>query len=251
MLRIGLCGTIACTDGDIVAALAACAHEMGLDNPQIDAFGDSQSLLDACTDVPDDQEPFDLVLSAYSLPGDTGMHLARDLKTAGLTNDGLRIVLCCPNDAHATEAAKRGIHGYLIEPVSAEMLCHVVGPLMRECAREAAASVVLDCRDGVHRIAFSTISHVETSGRDQVVHRTGRRPSLAMRCSSRALFERLQHDQRFFKVGSSYIINLDQLSSIALRTGTATMLDGTQIAVPVRLRAQLGEAVCAHAAAKL
>lgn len=251
MLRIALCGTPACTDTPIACALEACARERGLDSPRFSIFDDPHDLIDACIDIPADEEPFSLVLCTFELPGDTGLHVAHELKAMGLTSDGLRIVLCAADDTHASEAAARGIHGYLVEPISSDTLAHVVGPLMQACAAEAASSVVLNCRSGVRRVALSTISHVTTTGRDQVIHRTGRRPPLALRCSSRALFEQLRHDLRFFKVGSSYIINLDQLSSIALRTGTATMLDGTQIAVPVRLRAQLGEAVCAHAAAQL
>lgn len=251
MVRIALCGTIACADGDIARALATCAHGQGVDSLGVSTFDDSQDLLDACIDVPAGEEPFSLVLCAFELPGDTGLHLAHELKAAELTSDGLRIVLCAANDTHASEAAARGIHGYLVEPVSSAALDQVVGPLIAACAAEEASSIVLGCRNGVRRIPLSTISHVKTTGRDQVIHRTGRHPTLALRCSSRALFDQLRHDQRFFKVGSSYIINLDQLSSIALRTGTATMLDGTQIAVPVRLRAQLGDAVCAHAAAQL
>lgn len=251
MLRIALCGLIACASGDLAASLDACARALDLATPEVVAFEEPRDLLAACTDVAEGQEPFGIVLCAYVLPGSTGMRLAHDLRHAGLTSEGLRIVLCCAGDTHAAEAASHGVHGYLVEPVTDEAIRQVVGPLMQACADEAASSVVLSCRSGVHRVACATISHVITTGRDQVIHRTGRRPTLAMRCSSRALFEQLCHDPRFFKVGSSYIINLDQLSSIALRTGTATMLDGTQITVPVRLRAQLGEVVCAHAAAKL
>ncbi len=251
MIHLALCGHSLCSSECLPAALYACAEERGLPKPQLHTYPTALDLLDGVLSPAEDAEPLDLVLCALEPTGSTAFALARELAQAGAFGDGLRMVLCAASAEHAAEAAACGMHGYLLEASSPEEVDRVVGPLLARCEQRKQASAVLHCRDRVRRVAFDTLSYVETAGRDQMVHRTGERDTLVVRCSSRALYSQLEHDSRFFKAGSSFIINLDHVASLALRTGVATMLDGTQALIPVRLRAQLAEALCGRAAAVL
>ena len=67
-----------------------------------------------------------------------------------------------------------------------------------------------------------------------------------MRISSQAFFEMLQHDKRFFKAGSSYIVNVNMVRFVDPRSSTARLVDGTVVSIPVRVRKSLEEAIMAN-----
>ena len=247
MIRIALCGDIIFERGTVSEALAACAHEQGLSTPDITAFTNPTDFLDACLSTSDDQEPFDMVIGALELKGISGIHMTSELTAADLPNDGLRIVLCARDKLHAIHAAQSAISAYLVEPITPDHFNEVVGPLLATISQEHEQSIILRCREGVRRILASRLVYVETSGRDQRIHRVGERAPLSIRCSSRALYTILAHDPRFYKAGSSYIINLDYLDSFALHSSSARLLDGTRIDIPIRLRTALAEAISQHA----
>ena len=247
MTRIALCGHIAFSGERLDVALADCAAAHGLSAPRIESFSNPLELMDAIQAVSEDSLPFDLVLSSMSLPASTGLHLAEELSQTGYFDDGLKLAICAPIGNQAADAALRGVHAFLVEPVTPESLDQALGELLESIARAETQAAVLRCRNGVHRVLFSTITYVETDGRDQLIHRSAGRTSLSIRCSSRTLFAHLERDPRFFKVGSSFIVNLDFVRSLTMRGGVATMLDGSQVAVPVRLRSQLADALCNYA----
>lgn len=64
--------------------------------------------------------------------------------------------------------------------------------------------------------------------------------TVSTRSSSQALFSRLSQDRRFFKAGSSYILNLDNVRSIQGRD--VTFVNGEAITVPARSRKELEDA---------
>lgn len=247
MIRIALCGHITLERGTVAEALVACTEARGLEAPLLETFSNPTDLIDACLSTNDDSDPFDVVIGALELKGISGIHMTSELAEADLINDGLRIVLCAHDGFHAVHAAQNGVSAYLVEPVPRDHFEAVMGPLLATIAHEHETSIVLHCREGARRILASRLTYVETSGRDQLVHRVGEKLPLSVRCSSRALFELLKDDPRFYKAGSSYIINLDHVDSFVLRGSTARLLEGTQISVPVRLRTSLAEAICAHA----
>lgn len=248
MIRVALCGPIAFQGSDLAAFVEDLVTKLGPEPPLVQTFGSPTELIDACMSISEGDQPVDLIIAGQALAGITGIQVANELRQNGLLESGLQFVLCAGDGARAADAAKVGIAGYLIEPVDERNLLRVVTPLLDTLEQLHECSTVLRCREGVRRIPFSQITHVETTGRDQTIHRRDAEP-LSVRCSSRALFAHLQKDQRFYKLGSSYIINLDFVDSLQMRSGMVTMLDGTSVPAPVRLRTELADAICSHAAA--
>ena len=250
MLRIALCGTLAFAGDDLVASIATLARAADGDEPHIESFSGAADLVAVCSDVDENDQPVDLVIAHQSLPGLTGLSAAAELSDLGLFADGMHFVLCAPDATRSADAARQGIHAYLIEPFDFAQLDGILSPLFSKICATHASSAVLKCHEGCRRVAFSRITYVETTGRDQTIHcQDG--VLLSIRCSSRALFARLADDGRFYKLGSSYIINLDYIDNVSMRSGTVTMLDGTEIPAPVRLRTELADAICAHARASV
>lgn len=248
MMRVALCGTLAFEGDDLAASVAALARQADGDEPRIESFAGAADLVAVCSDVDEDNQPVDLVIAHQSLPGITGLQAAAELSEMGLFDDGMRFVLCAPDAARAADAAHQGICAYLVEPFGDEELAETLRPLFSEIHAAHVSSALLKCHEGCRRIAFSRITYVETTGRDQTIH-CDDGILLSTRCSSRALFAHLADDGRFYKLGSSYIVNLDHVDNVSMRSGMVTMLDGTTIPAPVRLRTELADAICAHARA--
>lgn len=246
MIRIALCGSPALEGEDLQALTAALVRELDGAEPLVESFSGAADLVDACSDVDEDSQPIDLVIACQTLPGITGLQVAAELRDLGLFADGMHFVLCATDATRAADAARQDISGYLVEPVTMASLRRILSPLIEEIRSSHATSTVLKCREGCRRVTFSRITYVETTGRDQTIHcRDG--ALLSTRCSSRALYSHLSGDKRFYKLGSSYIINLDFVEGVSMRSGMVTMLDGMTIPAPVRLRTELADAICAHA----
>ena len=247
MMRIALCGDIDCSDKGIEELVLACAHEESVDSPALDVFATPVDLVDACANTLL-EEPYDLVIAAMELPGISGIQMVRELRELGLMRDGLRVVLADARSAQAYGAYASGVTGYLVEPVDQEQATRVMRSELAALVRLHEASHVFHCRDRARRVSFSNLAYVETNGHDQVLHLVGDERELSVRCSSKALFAPLEGDGRFFKLGSSYIINLARVTELSTRGGTVTLDGAMQLPVPVRLRKPLVEALCAHCA---
>ena len=251
MIKVALCGHMRFREGDVSSLLKACAQDRGIGDLYIREFANPTDLIDACMSVPPDTEPLDVAIVAADLQGLSGVELARELRDAGIVPHDLRLVFCAPTSQHAYDAYAAGACGFLVEPVVPADFARILGPVMDEVACIHEASVVVHCRKRVRRIAFSRIRYVETVGHDQVIHLEGQREPAVARGSSKAMFSQLEGDGRFFKVGSSYIVNLDHVRQLATHVGTVTFDDGFQVPVPVRCRKALGDAMAAHAAVVL
>lgn len=243
MVRVATCGQIDCEYGDITSALERCAARRGIGDVSVVSFVSPIDLIDACTNS-STEEPFDLIVVPFDLAGLTGVQLAIELQTANCACDKPSLYLCAPDESYAYEAYEAGVAGYLIEPVTEDQFHSYIGAALEQAVCESDGSVVLYCRDRVRRVSFEQLLYAETSGHDQAVHLVNGEAPCVVRSSSNALFELLADDGRFFKVGSSYIVNMDYVRSLSTRAGVVTLEGGMQIPVPVRLRKAMGEALC-------
>lgn len=246
MIKVAICGHVVFSEGDITSALRDCALSAGVEEPYIREFSNPTDLIDACTNVPPDAEPLDLVICAMDLSGVSGVHVAQELHDAGIVPHDLQIVICAPSDEGAYDACVAEARGYLLEPVSQSDFNRVIEACLQGVAQAHAASMVVRCRNRVRRIAFSRVRFIETSGHDQLIHLVGEREAAVVRSSSKAIFAQLADDGRFFKVGSSYIVNLDYVRQLLAHAGVVAFDDGFQIPVPVRMRKALGDSMAAR-----
>ena len=242
MIRIALCGNIRFESGTIVEALEAALREQGETEYEINEFETPVELIESAT-VAFNSTPYDMVVSSIDLKGVTGVHVVSELTELHSFADDVRMILCADSADHAFSAQQSGVVGFLIEPVSQADFDRVVGRQLTEIAARNAQSIVVRCRDRSRRIFFDRVSFVETSGHDQVLHHIGEDATCSVRGSSRDVFALFESDTRFFKAGSSYIVNLDHVDTFDSRLGLATLSDGAQVPVPVRSRKQLEQAL--------
>lgn len=241
MVNIAVCGDIA--QGAGVDALAAqCARTLDIATPAVHPFANAFELLEHL-DTPSAEPLFDLLAVRADGSGMSGIQIARDARKSGFAGE---ILLVEESDAHALEAQRLDVRAYLVAPASADDLGRAFSPLLARLAEIDAESVTMRLRDGIRRVMFPRLVFSQTANHDQVLHmRDGQ--TMQLRCSSQDLFDRLSHDARFLKLGSSYIVNLDQVSALNANAGTLSFVEGSVVPVPVRLRKTAQDALYARA----
>ena len=240
MIHVAYCGYIDLPIS-LPEAFERCAERHGLEKPVVHAFENPLDLVDAVVH-PSTDDLIDLVVCGAELPGITPIQLVRDIRKH---KGSVGIVMCATDSKDAYEALALRVDGYLVVPVDPDKFCETLGRAIDRVGAYHANSIVVRGRDGVHRIRFSQFLYSETADHDQVVHLVNGK-AYNVRISSQALFEQLQHDPRFFKAGSSYIVNVRMVRFVDSRSSTARLNDGTVVSVPVRARKALEEAILAN-----
>ena len=209
----------------------------GFDDPSIIPYENPIDLVEAVIH-PKTEDLIDLVVCGLGLQGMEGIEIVRDIRK---TNGSVGIVLCAEDGSNAFEAMALRADGYLLEPTP-EMFCTVMGRAIERVSAYHANSIIVRSREGTQRIRFSQFLYSETSDHDQVVHLTNGK-TCSVRISSQTFFDQLKHDSRFFKAGSSYIVNVRMVRFVDSRSSTARLVDGTVVSIPVRVRKSLEDAI--------
>lgn len=184
---------------------------------------------------------FDIILCEASMPGLSGMDALRQLRDSG---SKCHLILFSDSREYAFEAFSLRADNFLVKPFSHSQLSDALVPLIDQIVRSRRGYINLKATDGsLMRVEFSRIICAQTIGHNQELRLVdGRR--IETRLSSKALFDKLNADSRFFKAGSSYLLNLDAITDVV--RGEAHLVDGSSIAVPLRLRRSLQEAFLAR-----
>ena len=231
-MRIALLGNIGLTENEASTTLEQIASRIGVGEIEVKSFDNAIDLMDSISS-PSSEWLFDLAVLAQDSPGMTGVEIASELRSI---SSNVRIVLVADSATWAFDASKLDVNGYLLRPITSEAFDRTMLVQLNEIALWHKDSVLLRFRDRPHRIRLTDIMYAQTDDHDQIIlMRDGTQRS--MRVSSQGLFDELSHDGRFFKMGSSYIVNLNEVRE--LNNGILTFTDGKQLNVPVRIRKPL------------
>ena len=235
MIQIALPNNESFGFDDIDSVMSDVADELGCAKPILVRFNSSIELLDML--VNSGKTLIDLVFVPYDLPGLNGIQALREaLETLPM----LRSVILADSADHAAEAASIGVNGYLLKPVDHEELVRVLRLQLQAVLELHSSSTLLNTRACTRRIRYDSVLYSVTSGHDQVLHLVDG-GSVSARYSSQALFELLGDCSYFFKLGSSYIVNLLEAVTLNTSNGELRLSDGTVLPVPIRLRKALEE----------
>ena len=240
MIRIAYCGEIDMPGYTLGEALEECARNHGHEECELTSYENPIDLVDAVVH-PKTEDLIDLIVCGVGLQGMQGIEVVRDIRDR---NGSIGIVLCSEFASDAYEALARRADGFLLQPTTRERFDAAVGRAIERVAAYHASSIVVKGREGMQRIRFSQFVYSETSDHDQVIHLSNGKVC-SVRSSSQAFFDQLSHDPRFFKAGSSYIVNIKMVRFVDSRSSTARLADGTVVTVPVRVRKSLEDAVLA------
>jgi DNA-binding LytR/AlgR family response regulator len=157
------------------------------------------------------QEAFDIILLDIYMPGMTGTQLARSLREK---NAECQIVFLTTSSAHAVEAFSLHAAHYLVKPYTKEQFEDALTKAVCAVEKLGNAQIILKTPDGLQKILFSELLYSETEKHVQKLHLSGGR-CLPIRMSCGELYEQLSFDDRFYKCGSTYIINLGKIQEVS------------------------------------
>lgn len=160
-----------------------------------------------------EQQQFDILLLDIYMPEMTGIELAELLRDR---NENCQIIFLTTSLNHAVEAFSLHAVHYLVKPFTKEQLESALIRAIEVTEKQRKARIVLKSSEGVHRICFTDIIYIETEGHFQKIYQSQNK-SLRIRITSKELYEMLSTDNRFYKCGSTYIINLDKVEEVTTR----------------------------------
>lgn len=171
---------------------------------------------------------FDLVLLDIYMPEMSGTILARTLREK---NDNLQIIFLTTSQAHAVEAFSLHAAHYLVKPYKADQLDDALSKAIYAIEKNNKAYITLKTTGGVQRVYFADYVYSETDGHIQKVYQNPE-DYIKIRITCYELYQLLSSDNRFFKYGCSYILNLDKIQEIS----TKSILFENGLQIPMQRR---------------
>ncbi len=164
---------------------------------------------------------FDIMVLDIYMPGITGVELAEALRNQ---HDVSEIMFLTTSTTHAIEAFSLNAIHYILKPYTSEQFEAALDKAVSQLAKRKQASITLKSSLGIHKVLFTDFMYAETDKHMQNIHLSDG-IVLRIRMTSIELFDRLSHDKRFYKYGSTYILNLAKIREITAR---CISLDGNK-----------------------
>ena len=245
MVNVAICGNIEIEGTSVPELLSRSAHSLDIPEPAVCTFASTFELLEHLDDA--NATPFiDFVFLRGGQRGMSALQVIRDARSAGYTG-GLMLVE--DTSSNAPEAWRLHVDRYVLVPLSPKNFTGEIETILKQLARIDNESTILRIRGNAQRIMFSQLVYAQTFNHDQALHMSDGQIA-SIRCSSQDLFDKLSHDSRFLKLGSSYIVNLDFVRAMRENGASVLFTDGSTASVPVRFRKTAQKALLEHAQRK-
>lgn len=156
------------------------------------------------------KEVFDIFLLDIFMPEMTGTELARFIRE---NNEGCQLIFLTTSLAHAVEAFSLHATHYLVKPYTREQFIDAMNKAIQTIEKQNKAQITLKTSTGIHKVSFADFLYSETDKHIQQIFLADGR-CIQMRITSSELYDLLSSDSRFFKCGSTYIINIGRIEEI-------------------------------------
>ena len=156
---------------------------------------------------------FDVLLLDIYMPGIIGTEAARELRDMG---DKCQIIFLTTSRDHAIDAFSLDAAHYLVKPYSEKEFFAALDKVMNKLAKKDEVYITIKSTDGISRVDLNKLVYSETDNHVQKLYMSDGR-TISVRKSSNELFELLEEEPRFYKCGSTYIINMDYIVELTSR----------------------------------
>jgi DNA-binding LytR/AlgR family response regulator len=156
---------------------------------------------------------FDVLLLDIYMPGIIGTDAARELRAMG---DNCQIIFLTTSRDHAVDAFSLNAAHYLVKPYSEKEFFAALDKVMDTLTKKDEVYITIKSTDGISRIDLNKLVYSETDNHVQKLYLSDNRV-ISVRKSSSELFELLEEEPRFYKCGSTYIINMDYIVELTSR----------------------------------
>lgn len=156
---------------------------------------------------------FDVLLLDVYMPGMLGTDAALELRNMG---DNCQIIFLTTSRDHAIDAFSLDVAHYLVKPYSEKELYSALEKVMDKLTNKDGISISIKSIDAIHRIELNKLVYSETNNHLQRLYLSDDR-IICVRKSSAAMYELLEEEPRFYKCGSTYIINMDYIIELSAK----------------------------------
>ena len=156
---------------------------------------------------------FDILLLDIYMPGVLGTEAALELRNMG---DNCKIIFLTTSRDHAIDAFSLDAAHYLVKPYSENEFYSALDRAMDKFTKKDGMSISVKSTVGIHRVELNKLVYSETNNHHQRLYLLDGR-MISTRKSSAELFELLEADPRFYKCGSTYIINMDFIVELSAK----------------------------------
>lgn len=167
---------------------------------------------------------FDVLLLDVYMPGILGTDAARELRNMG---NNCQIIFLTTSRDHAIDAFSLNAAHYLVKPYSEKEFFAAFDKALNSLAKRSAA-ITVKSTDGIRCVELDRLVYAEASNHLQRLYLSDGE-TVCVRKSSAELFELLEEEPRFYKCGSTYIINMDYIAQ--LTSGNVAFSTGTKIPI--------------------
>lgn len=213
-------------DADFLAqsarTLALLLEERGM-RSEVKRFASADGLQAAMAD------PFDMYFLDVFMDGTGGIELARQIRRK---QPDAPIIFFTTSKEHSLEAYSVHAVDYVVKPFTKETFAAALDHALRQLTLVRPLELVLKGGQGIVRLPVSDIVLVEADGHYQSIHTVGGR-SRKFCMPLQDVWEQLEGDVRFVRVGRQSIVNLSHVSAIGSRS--LEMSNGTSVPVPRRI----------------
>lgn len=221
-----------CDDNEIdiryITSLVTCWAESANVPIQIDSFPSAEALLFRYSEKKD----YDMLLLDIEMSNMDGVTLA---KTIRKDNETVQIIFITGYSDYIAEGYEVSALHYLVKPVQKEKLFHVLDRAVEKIKRNERV-LMLQLSGEIVRVPFYEIRYLEVCKNYVTVHG---KVDYTVKKALGEFAEEL--DERFFRAGRSYIINLTLIQRV---TKTVVYLtDGTAIPLPRGVYEPLNRAI--------
>ncbi len=175
---------------------------------------------------------FDVLMLDVYMPGILGTDTARELRNLG---DNCQIIFLTTSRDHAIDAFSLDAAHYLVKPYSENEFFSALDKVMDKLIKKDGAYITVKSTDGISRVVLNELVFSETDNHFQILYMWDGK-TIIIRKSSTELFELLEEDPRFYKCGSTYIINMDYI--VELTAKSVSFSSGARIPILSRKYAE-------------
>ena len=157
---------------------------------------------------------FDVLLIDVYLPGILGTDAARELRNMG---DNCQLIFLTTSRDHAVDAFSLNAAHYLVKPYFEKEFSAALDKAAENLSKKDAAYITVKTTEGIRRVELNKFVYSEADNHLQRIYMSDGR-TIIVRKSSAELFELLDEEPRFYKYGSTYIINMDYIAELSSRS---------------------------------
>lgn len=158
-----------------------------------------------------EQGGFDVLLLDVYMDGILGTDAARELRDMG---DHCQIIFLTSSRDHAIDAFSLDAAHYLVKPYTEHEFFSALEKVMDKLTKKNGVYITIKSTEGISRVNLNKLVYSETENHVQKLYLSDGRV-IKVRKSSNELFELLEEEPRFYKCGSTYIINMDYIVELS------------------------------------